>query len=192
MNMDDLKREWTVVKRAPVSFVVFTIAAFLVGIYLQSGRIQSRDEALRDYERKLGIVSPNQTVYSVLNNRELKQRTMNAVHGIRSFVGAAEGLAKQDFADHVGATTTRAPSPVEIDASWRTYQPALSLRFTETQTGFAARFKAEAVGCRNELLKRLNHALTEASRALYDSAADRREMAAIADDLNYLAQSLPD
>lgn len=194
--LETLKREWPVVRRAPWSFVAVLVAGFAAGAvvlgYFSSQLVSIRDAKIADCERKLGIVSPNQTAYSVLDNAQLKQRAINVVRDIRSFVSDAEGLARREFADHVAATMTRAPSKAQIDDSWRSYEPALSLRYAETHAGFAAKFKAEAMGCRNELLRRLNEPLTDTARALYESAADRREMASIADDLDRLVRSLPD
>lgn len=46
-------------------------------------RLEGKDEQLSDYRKRLGIIEENQTSYSILSNKELKEKALEIVTNIR-------------------------------------------------------------------------------------------------------------
>lgn len=190
-----LGREWAVIRQAPVSFAtaVLVLGACLWGV-MQWGygrQISLLDQQLQDARRQLGLTPRHETAFTVLRNDQLKVRANNTARWLRVRARRTELEAKSLFFEHVGAIIRR-PSPLELERSWSEYAPRDALLADKAVAEYRGEMQAEAVGCRDELLRRLGRAADPGMRRLYEEPASRRDLEMVAASLDELVATLKD
>lgn len=153
MNWPDIKAEWTVVKKAPVSFVVMVIATVSLSWFVASkyyeGRLQTsqaliqlKDEEIKRYRTALGLQEGQSSLIS-LTNEELRVKAKAIVAKLRTF--------RQRVSDRWGNVEKEMAR--EKDASRR--RDLRQKAEQENGKDFAECCRAEAMNIRAELRARL-------------------------------------
>ena len=191
------------IRGAPFSCAIIAILSGLVVWWAltekygdQISTLQQHRHFLQDhvteYERKLGLLPRDGTIYSAFTNRELKQRTKRLIQDLRALIQESETNARNAFGDHVGSTMGRRPTKAEIEREWVPYERKETMLATQLEAKYEEQFRTSAIGCRDELLKRLSRSLEEDKRRLYDRPRGRSEIRTIANDLDALSAVLSD
>jgi hypothetical protein len=170
---EQVKKEWHVVKRAPLTFIVLFIFALICTgslmnwIYdktdqanktaiaeqrkifedfksVTEQRLAQKDDQLNDYRRRLGLLSTKETASSLLTNHELKQKTLELVSNLRKMLSRCQRDLNSVLASN---QSTREVNPRE---PW-----VGSKILLDCMMEYNEQSKADAIIVRDELLSRL-------------------------------------
>lgn len=127
-----------------------TIEAFKTTMQSLESKLNDKDEhligkdvILDDYRTRLGIIEGNQTSYSILTNKELKDKSLSLVSKIRNML--IRYRVKSDSLTYI---------PDRIN-NWNKYtQESMSLS-TKMMLSYTHNYKIDAILLRDEILSRL-------------------------------------
>jgi len=106
-------------------------------------RLISKDEQLNEFRKRLGIIEKDQTSFTILTNKELKEKALKIVAGIRELLN--QYRLKSD-------EITYARNPKNWDES----NFKSSKLSTELMNDYKNNFKMDALLLRDEILSRLS------------------------------------
>jgi hypothetical protein len=85
--LEQLAKEWAVIKQAPISFAIvcllFLLLAFLAARWMYQERITNRDDLIGYYREKMGLTPSDKSRYSGLRNSELRTEALELAKKIR-------------------------------------------------------------------------------------------------------------
>ena len=177
--LQQLQREWVVIRQVPLLFC-FTWILGLIVIWvlvdkLYRSRLEARDEVLRGYQQKLGLGPFNKKAYSRVKNTELKNKAIQLAQNVRAFIAVANSQINAD--------------PANFSKFW----PYVASQYTND-------FKVNSVLLRDEMLTRLSQSTRRGYQQsdpkamitfVYQNPVHTQAMEMVADDLDKLAKMLP-
>jgi hypothetical protein len=199
--IDKLKQEWPVIRRAPLSFVIFLVVGFFLGYGAISwhlhGEMSEKDGELYRYRVVLGIEPGSPGALVELNNQELALRAESIVSKIRDLASAFETRVRE--LDQLKASG-KIDMPQEIEQENQASK--------DISQSFDSNLASDAYNVDNELRKRLSpEAMSHVVRvpalvadngshipliALFrGTGVDTYYMRGLADEIEQMARLLP-
>lgn len=155
-------------------------------------RLVQKDDQIAEYRRQLGLVNKNVTTYTLMSNKDLKERTTNLVAQMRlSFNSYKDSQQKPvQFAQQV-AEAWKTNSEL-FHKLWVQDSEERSRLSAEFQRKFNDDFRADAIILRDEIYARLPKS-THDSRSfdLYDTTVASLDLPIVINDLERLEKLLP-
>lgn len=190
------------IRQAPFTFVLLLIlaiafvSAFFKWFYsermeVMTQRLEHKDGQLTDYRERLKLVPTDQTSYSRLTNKELRERAASLVGKVRQFL---RQWSEQDMVSIFSqqAAMSAAKSEEERNQIWHSQTKDMGLRSFQRNAEYDRRFKVETVILRDEMLSRLpSESKDERSYSMYEHPTNPIGMGMVTDDLERLAKVLP-
>ena len=125
---------------------------------------------------------------SSLADEELAGRAINLVRGLRALIVSADNRLDNLLAAHASAFRQGALPKGRADLLHKTQVDVL---FSSLANEYAAKYKADAVLYRDELLRRvIGHRVDPQVSLLYDTASTPETLSKVADELEMLAKTL--
>jgi hypothetical protein len=192
--IDYLLREWAVLTQAPLAFALLTAFGVAIGWiaarkFLEE-RISVMQQRLSDYQERLGLAPKDQTTYSKMTNRELRQATVELVPKLRTFqqqVEHRDTMAVLEQHQRISGL-----SEPERNQAFQQNMLATVSQSQLRNMEFQRNYRASAIALRDELLRRLPEQRPEMLPALdYGMLAGVTPVGQVADYLERLAKLLP-
>ena len=147
-------------------------------------RLEGKDEQLSEYRKRLGIIEENQTSYSILSNKELKERALTIVTKIRKSISYYRNRNDELlYAD-------------DRTKNWNKYNRKFSKLTNDLMNEYNNEFKIEAILIRDEILSRLSKKLKSGRDKYLFSSYERPTnpigLEAVVDDLEKISKILID
>jgi hypothetical protein len=203
-----VKAEWAVLSTAPWSFALTFIVAFGAAFgacrwaykslldtakeRLESlkERLEGKDDQLGEYRERLHLMPASGSQYSKLTHKELQDRVIKFVEGVRTWFAQSEaenrGIADQQWHAMVHAQTKEQKQQL-----WQAHTGTLTNGLFTLMRDFDQKFKVDAILLRDELLSRLpaTEKSVQANRR-YEHPVNTFCINEIADDLERKAKLL--
>ena len=147
-------------------------------------RLEGKDEQLSEYRKRLGIIEENQTSYSILSNKELKERALTIVTKIRKSISYYRSRYDELlYAD-------------DRTKNWNRYNRESSKLTNDLMNEYNNDFKIEAILIRDEILSRLSKKLKSGRDKYLFSSYERPTnpggLESVVDDLERISKILID
>lgn len=186
--------EWVVLQQAPIAFLLSIVVGLGCGWFAASKfykeRLSVQETRISDYQERLGLVPPDRTAYSKLTNKELQKLALELVDKLHEFQGRIKredrALSDQRWASIVNANDS------ERDQRFQQYVAMSSIKHDERQLEFQRDYRAQAIGLRDEIVKRLPVQQSKTVIALdYGMLAGPSPIGDIAVHLEHISRLLP-
>lgn len=155
---DYLLKEWSVIKQAPLAFIVCVLLGACLGWFLGKSfyaeRIEVISQRIEDFQERLGLVPKDRTAYSKMTNRELRAATLELVARLREFEQTVEVDDRDSYLAQFN-DMRNAKTEEERTNIWQHQNQALSQRSFQRQFEFGQNYRADALLLRDEMLRRL-------------------------------------
>ncbi len=154
-------------------------------------RLEYKEGQLAEYRERLKLLPTDQTSYSRLANKELRERATNLVANVRQFL---RQWSEQDLVSMFSqqAAMSGAKTEEERNRVWQNQTKDMMLKSSRRNAEYDKRFKVETIVLRDELLSRLpTESKNEHAYSMYEHPTNPIGMGMVADDLERLAKLLP-
>jgi hypothetical protein len=159
---EHINQEGAVIKQAPLAFVTFfSLGAVIAWRMLKSyyaERFTVMEQRIADYQERLGLVPPDRSAYSKLNNRELKIEVANMVTKLREFHHEYI-LSRPDYFEAERQELMNVQGEEQRRLIIQRYQDMQIQGYTQWHSKILAKyqkeFQAKAIALHDELLRRL-------------------------------------
>lgn len=200
-----LQKEWSILSSAPFTFVITLILGGLVAFFalnwayearfkLLQDRLLAKDDQLGEYRERLHLTPALGSGFSRLTHKELKQKALELVQQIRTFLVKHEAEDRK-VSDSKWQQMVMAKTEEEKKRLWNEYTN-ISIQFSlRLNSEYGQRFKVDAILLRDEILSRLpkdskKDSKDEHAFRMYEHPTNPIGMNMVADDLERLAKGL--
>lgn len=154
-------------------------------------RIQGKGDLLDEYRERLHLTSKSSTAFSIMSNKELRDKALEVVSSIRDYFEKIENedrrLSSLQYQEMQSAKTE-----AERQQVWSKYTNKLTQKSSEQQLYYSRTFQTDTILLRDEILTRLpkgnkdnkvyNH---------YEYPINQLCMTDVVNNLERIAKSLP-
>ena len=154
---DYVVQQWNVLTAAPLAFGVLFVVGVVIGWMACRKFLEERmavmQQRLDDYQERLGLAPTDQTAYSKMTNRELRQATLDLIPKLRAFQHEIESKDRiMSIREHSRISTL---PEAERSQAFQQYSLSLISQQQNRTLEFQTRYRASAIALRDELLRRL-------------------------------------
>jgi len=200
---DFLLREWNTLKDAPLVFFVLLIFGIAIGLLtgtwlfkaaldIRDQRLLAKDDLIAEYRERLHLVpGSDKSSFSLLTNKELKEKTFLFVKAMREFRARIE-LQQNSLLDQEMTAMRAATSEEERNKLWEQHTRQLTGSHFDLESQYSKKFRVDAVLIRDELLTRLPTFVDPKADHWYELPGAYWSSLYVADDLERLGKILPE
>jgi len=167
-----IKNEWSTISSAPFTFLILLVLAFSLA-YLASSwrhqgiidllreqlsvhkdRIEIKDDQIAEYRERLHLVPSDTTEFTKLTNKELKEKALNLLQNLRSFLSERE-RKQREILFSGREQDYRNLTEEERRKAWNEETKKSMMDSLKTSADYDTLYKVDAILLRDELLSRL-------------------------------------